>query len=350
MSSIAMDFPAATASEESDALRRFADRMERALDAFAAMPDYAELPALMAEALKADPRGAEMALRDRLLALGRGIEGSALEGLDDHGPSVVVGGVRHWRAAKTPGRAATLFGPVTFRRSRYRPPGGGEAVFPTEALVGIAEGGMTPAAAEMSLYLTGCLTARESEEAWRRMVGEGLGPSASSLSRLTTAEGGRWQEIEAEELEAMRDEETVPDKARAVQVMLDGAVMRMRAETGGDEPQPAGWKEASTGVVQVVGEDAGDIMSARYFGRVPEAGKPGLKRQLWNEVWHLLGRRPDLKVVAIADAAQDNWAFLEKLNPDCCLVDFWQYAEFCTMLKSPLEPLAALAFSRSFSA
>lgn len=156
----------------------------------------------------------------------------------------------------------------------------------------------------MSLYLMSCLTGRESEEAWRRMVGEGHGPSASSLSRLTTAEGGRWQEIEAEELKSMREEEIIPDKACAVQVMLDGVMLRMRAETGGDDPQPAGWKEASTGVVQLVGEDAGDIMSAPYFGRIPEAGKQGLKQLLWDEVWHLLGQRPDLKVAAIADAAQ----------------------------------------------
>ena len=121
----------------------------------------------------------------------------------------------------------------------------------------------------------------------------------------------------------MRQRETVPDRAGAVQVMLDGVMMRMRAEAGGGEPQPAGWKEASTGVVQLVGEDAGDIMSSRCFGRVPEAGKQGLKQQLWDEVWHLLVRRPDLKLVAIADAAPDNWAFLETLNPDCCLVDFW---------------------------
>ena len=44
----------------------------------------------MAEALKADPRGTKIALRNQPLALACGIEGRAFVRLDDRQPSVFV--------------------------------------------------------------------------------------------------------------------------------------------------------------------------------------------------------------------------------------------------------------------
>ena len=37
--------------------------------------------------------------------------------------------------------------------------------------------------------------------------------------------------------------------------------------------------------------------------------------------------RPDLQIVAVADAAADNWTFLEKLRPDEQVVDFFHACE-----------------------
>ena len=91
MSSKESDFRTADASDETDALRMFEQMMKREFQASAAMPEYTEPPKLMTEALKADPRGTEMALRNQLLELARGIERMAFGRLDDRGPSVVVG-------------------------------------------------------------------------------------------------------------------------------------------------------------------------------------------------------------------------------------------------------------------
>lgn len=66
----------------------------------------------------------------------------------------------------------------------------------------------------------------------------------------------------------------------------------------------------------------------------PEPGKRSLKRRLTDEVMSLLKRRPDLRVIAIADAAVDNWPWLKTLTPDVSLIDAWQYAEFRTMPNS----------------
>ena len=62
----------------------------------------------------------------------------------------------------------TIFGPVDFRRSRYRPSGRGEAMLPVEATIGLTVCKLTPAAAGLSMYFMSSLTARESEEVWKK--------------------------------------------------------------------------------------------------------------------------------------------------------------------------------------
>ena len=65
------------------------------------------------------------------------------------------------------------------------------------------------------------------------------------------------------------------------------------------------------------------MLESRYFGRLAEPGKTSLKAQVSREVYHWLERKEDLKVVAVADAAPDNWRFLDTFCPDVMLVDFW---------------------------
>ena len=88
-----------------------------------------------------------------------------------------------------------------------------------------------------------------------------------------------------------------------------------------DGEEEACWREASCGTVSF--HDAeGNRLKTLSFGRMPEAGKATLKAQLAEEVAHIRKVRPDLKVVAVADAAPDNWTFLEDLRPDERAVDF----------------------------
>ena len=278
------------------------------------------LTELMANALAEDPRDAELAVRDLIFGKMRHLLGRSFERLDDHGRSVEVDGVLHHRAEPTAARLMTVFGPTEYRRSRYRPSGLGPSVVPTEAVLGIGDVGMTAAAEEMSLLLTSSLTHRDSEEMWQRLTG--AGPSASSLTRLTVQTERCWSGIEEEELEAMREWETIPDAACSILVCLDGVMVSMLDELEGNVLRPAGWREASTGAVLLLDGDGG-VLSSRYFGRLPEQGKQGLKRLLTAEVMHLQKRRPDLRLVAAADAAPDNWTWLDKLDPDRSLVDFW---------------------------
>ena len=60
---------------------------------------------------------------------------------------------------------------------------------------------------------------------------------------------------------------------------------------------------------------------------MPEGGKLTLKAQLASEVAHIRRMRPEIRIGAIADGAADNWTFLEGLEPETQVIDFWHACE-----------------------
>ena len=143
-------------------------------------------------------------------------------------------------------------------------------------------------------------------------------PSKSSLDRLPKALSARW-EAKREPFEATVREATVevPDAARAVVVSLDGVMAPMRG----------GYREASCATVSLVDAEGERLHSVR-MGRMPQSHKATLKTMLAAEVEAVLGQRPDLTVVKIADGAKDNWTFLTGALPDGVeLIDFYHAVE-----------------------
>ena len=105
---------------------------------------------------------------------------------------------------------------------------------------------------------------------------------------------------------------------------LDGVMVPLRA--GEDGRAEASWREAACGTVSF--HDArGERLKTLYLGRMPESGKLTLKAQLASEVAHIRQLRPDVRIVAIADGAADNWTFLETLSPETEVIDFWHACE-----------------------
>ena len=116
----------------------------------------------------------------------------------------------------------------------------------------------------------------------------------------------------------------VPHEAVSASVSLDGVMVPLRA--GEDGRAEASWREAACGTVSF--HDArGERLKTLYLGRMPESGKVTLKAQLASEVAHIRQLRPDVRIVAIADAAADNWTFLETLSPETEVIDFWHACE-----------------------
>ena len=302
----------------------------------------ARLATTVADMYREDPLVAETRYKEAINDLARMVLAESFEDLDDHGPVITEGEVTYRRVKPTAGRVMTLFGPVTFCRSRYRPSGDGRSVVPVESTLGLTVGGMTPAAAGFSMFLMSNLSARESEETWRRLCGSG--PAASGLIALSAETSRRFEACSEELMAYLRSGEDLHPDTVALQVSLDGVMLRMNEETCGDKYYEAGWREASSGLVaQLDGE--GNILATTCFARLPEQGKMSLKKQIGCEVWHLMERGRvelgrDLRIYAIADGARDNWDFLESFSPDVALNDFWHVAEY-------LKDAANAAFGRN---
>lgn len=314
----------ANAALDDDVMEAAGDRVRQAIsdmirsDAALGMADD------VAVMFMQDPLKAELLYRDAVHDLARSVLGDAFERIDDHGDTLEVDGRTYRKVDATRGQAMTMFGPVGYDRARYRPSGAGASVFPTERVLGLTESSLTPAAAGLSLYLMANLSARESADAWVRLCGSG--PSTSSLIQLTTEAGRRFEDCSGDLLAELRSEEEVHEDATALLVSLDGVMVRMNAETVDGSAVDAGWREASSGLVSLLDAD-GNMVQTSYFGRLPEQGKLSLKAQVSQEAFHWLGRKEDLTVVAIADGARDNWAFLDTFSPDVVLLDFFHAAQ-----------------------
>ena len=151
-------------------------------------------------------------------------------------------------------------------------------------------------------------------------------PSKASLVRLSGDVENCMEESSDAVFTQLREQETIPSSATSILISLDGVMMRMNEEMVNGKPKDAGWREASCGVVALV-DAKGEILKIRYFGRLPETGKQSLKSQLSAEVFHWLKIKPDLKLVAVADGARDNWEFLKELSPDVEILDYWHAAQ-----------------------
>ncbi len=182
---------------------------------------------------------------------------------------------------------------------------------------------MILATAGLSLSLMSGLTARESTEAWRQFGGQG--PATASLIRLSAAVGSELAAGSNALLATVRERAALPSGTASLLVSLDGVMMRMQAATVGDIDLDAGWRAAAGGVVGFV-DAAGNRLDARCFGQRPAADKETLPAPLSAELCHGLTLDPNLKVVAVADGAPDNWTVLEALCPDRVLLDYWHAA------------------------
>ena len=280
----------------------------------------------------------EAAVHQCFAAAERDVLAHELRRLDVDRPAVRIAGRQYRRVLRSPTTYTSAAGPITVRRTLYRA-GRARAVAPMEMRAGIIGGHWTPAAARQASVLVAHLTPRESAA----VLGElgNMSPSVSSLDRLPKQVSGRWEEHREAFEQTLRASGEVPAEAATVAVSLDGVMAPMRdgqrqakraqARATGRAPQgPAGYREVGCGTVSFH-DEAGQRLSTVRCARMPQARKQTLKEMLAAEVSAALVRRPDLRVVKLADGAPDNWSFLGGLAPACAgsteLVDFFHAAE-----------------------
>lgn len=281
----------------------------------------------------------EREARRRFAAAEAEAVGEELRRFDVNVPALEIDGVVHRQVLRCPQTYMTASGPVSVERSLYSTRQEDErAVAVLEVRSGIVEGYFTPLAAEHAAWAVGHLTPQESESMFARLGG--MNPSKSTLDRLPKALARRWDEHRIEFEQELRAEEEVPDAAVTVGVSLDGVLVPMkdgqaqqkRAATrasGRLAKGPAGYNEAGCATLTLYDRD-GDPLRTIRFARMPESGKTALKAQLREELTSILDKRPDLRVVKVADGVNDNWAYLSVLpggRNDDQVLDFWHAAQ-----------------------
>jgi hypothetical protein len=275
------------------------------------------------------------------LALIRGAIADEMQRHDVQAEAIEIQGRTLRRALLSRQTYVTIAGEVAIERWLFRERTDPDAlsVSPLEKRLGIVEGYWTPAAAKQGAWVVSQMTPGKSEELFER-VGA-MQPSKTSLDRLPKRLSERWEEERKAFEEALQERLEIPAEAVSMAVSLDGVLAPMegtepvekRAEAarqGRICKGPVGYREFSVATLSFC-DKKGDMLSAVRFGRAPEAKKVTLKGQLLVEVMNALSKRPDLRVVKLADGAADNWSFLhdlckERPGTEACL-DFFHATE-----------------------
>jgi len=278
----------------------------------------------------------EQELHRLFVAAEREALGHELARFDLNVPAIEVEGERSHRVLRCETTYNSAVGPVRVERSLYRPSQGGHTVCPLELRAGIIEGYWTPLAAKQATWVVAHLTPQEGEELFA-LLGN-MTPSKSTLDRLPKALSGHW-EVQRPRFEAtLRHQEAIPSEAVAMAVSLDGVMAPMKdgqrqakrthARAMGKSPSgPAGYQEVGCATVSYY-DRHGERLCTRRMARMPETNKVTLKSQLTAEVMRALSRRPDLRVVKVADGAPDNWSYLGEMLPfGVEVLDFYHAAE-----------------------
>jgi len=288
----------------------------------------------------------EREVRELVAQVEQEVVAEGLSQFDIDAAVVEVDGQRYRQVYRGEMAYLSAAGEVRVERSLYRAKEG-KTICPLEMQAGTVDGFWTPLAARQGVWVTAQLPPAEGEALFREMGN--MAPSKSSLDRLSRELGEGWEahreEFEASLCEAIR----VPEGAVSVSASLDGVMVPMKRPPGEKKEGPSDTPAKSHGKDKVEGEvdkrdaaqaddkengekkpfykeascatlsfydEEGERLDTLRFARMPEPGKKALKSQLSEAVAAVLGQRPELQLVKLADGAKDNWRFLaDELRP-----------------------------------
>jgi hypothetical protein len=280
----------------------------------------------------------EQGLHARVMAFEREMVAEGMRAADVDAEAVKVDGTVYRRVLRAEEEYLTAAGPVRVMRSLYKDhtDPGARAIVPLELRIGIVEGFWTPLAAEQGAWVVSQMVPKLAEELFERLGN--MTPSKSSLDRLPKALSERWEPDRRHFEQALREGDLVPPEAVSVAVSLDGVLVPTKdgggpakraqmAEEGRVAQGPAGYREVGCGTLSFCNAE-GEMISAIRIGRMPEPNKTTLKTTLHADLTAALAKRPDLRVVKLADTSLDNWTFLANDLPEGPeIVDFFHAAE-----------------------
>ncbi len=280
----------------------------------------------------------ERELHARVMAFERELVAEEMACADVDAEAVKIDGVVYRKVLRHEEEYLTAAGPVRVMRSLYKDhtDEASRAIVPLELRIGIIEGFCTPLAAQQAVWVVSQMVPKLGEELFTRMGN--MTPSKSTLDRLPKALSERWEADRRHFEEALRTGDVVPREAVSVAVSLDGVLVpttdgngpakrAQMADEGRPAQGPAGYREVGCGTLSFCDAD-GKMIAAVRIGRMPQPNKTTLKGTLLADLTAALARRPDLRVVKLADTSLDNWTFLaDELPEGPEIVDFFHAAE-----------------------
>src|SRR5262245_35360031 len=212
---------------------------------------------------------------------------------------------------------------------------------PLELRAGIINGYWTPRAARHGAFVMAQLPAGPAEALFQELGA--LPPARSTRDRLPRTLAAHWEAQRAHWEAAVQRQETVPAEATTLAISVDGVMAPLkppaqeraaraakRAAPGPQASGPTGYREVGCGTLTLY-EAEGERLPTLQYARMPEPKKVTLHGQLYAEAQAILGTRPDLRRVYLADGAESNWELLAELEralgdppmPSVRLVDFY---------------------------
>lgn len=284
----------------------------------------------------------ELKLREFTMAFERNVHFLDLGRIAPDADGIIVDGKRYRRLKQaTMCDVLTMAGRVKVPRHLYRERGGhgGKTVDPLLMSIG-AVYKTTPAAAAI---ICDAVASAPVKEAVKNIASQKtMKLSASHASRVVESVGAIVEEHRDDIDERIRVEELRSGRLPAesevayIAVSLDGVFIRMKnaPNTPGaskDSPDPKGHREASSATVCLY-DTAGKRLYTISLARMPEPKKVSLQWQLESELAYIIERYPGAQLVAVADAAAENWRIIKDIEQNLGVtfdkaVDYFHAAE-----------------------
>jgi hypothetical protein len=264
----------------------------------------------------------ERELHEQIMNLERECLAQELARYDVAAERIEVGGSSYQPVLQSAETYLSSAGPVRVERHLYRPAGGNaKSICPLELRAGIINGYWTPQAARHGAFVMAQLPAGAAEALFQELGT--MQPSRSTLDRLPRTLSAHWEAHRQEWEAAVQSQEAVPAEATTLAVSVDGVMAPLKAQgedraakrtaPGKHASGPRGYREVGCGTLTLYDQE-GERLQTLQYARMPEHKKVTLGEQVQAEVQAILGARPDLRRVYLADGADSNWELLAEVE------------------------------------
>jgi len=258
--------------------------------------------------------------------------GTVLASLDVTAPFIRVDGRRYRCLGVEPKTYRTLAGEVTIARHLYRATDvrNGPTLDPIALRVGMVGGCWLPGTAKAMAHGLAMVTSREAAD---NAAQTGRLPySRSSFERVGHLVGEQYVARNLDVEEELACDFEVPQESTSISVSLDRAAVPMEEIAANGEDVTRAFRMAHCGTLTFHDHEGHALHVIRY-GRMPSGDIDELDVTIQSDLATFLSRKPALRVVLLADGAEEMWNRLDTIAQDVAddaqrRVDFWHVVEY----------------------